>query len=63
VDVPTPPVATEYHNKFVPVAVNATAVVFWQYTTGDVVGAVGVVFTVTTRDALGPSQAPIVELT
>ena len=63
VDVPTPPVATVYHNKLVPVALKGTAVAFWQYTTGDVVGAGGVVCTATTSGALGPSQVPIVELT
>jgi len=56
-----PPVATVYHNRFVPVAVNAVAVACWQYVTGVVtVGAAGVVFTFTAIVALGPSQVPVV---
>ncbi len=57
VALPTPPVATVYHKRLVPVAVKATAVAFWQYVTGLVtVGAAGVGLTVTTIEALGLSQ-------
>jgi hypothetical protein len=53
-----------YHNKFVPVAVNAVAVTAWQYVIGVVtVGAAGVAVMLTTITALGPSQMPKVELT
>ena len=45
---PVPPVAAVYHNKLVPVADNADAVAFKQYTTGVVtVGAAVDSFTVT----------------
>jgi hypothetical protein len=46
VALPVPPVEVVYHNKFVPVAVNAVAVAPWHYTTGETVGAEGVAFTV-----------------
>ena len=60
---PTPPVATLYQSKLVPVAVKAVAVAFWQYVTGVVtVGAV-VAFMVTVIDARGPSQVAMVWLT
>jgi hypothetical protein len=46
--LPVPPVAVVYHNKPVPVAVSAAAVVPWQYVTGVVTaGAAGKEFTVT----------------
>ena len=55
---PFPPVAAVYHNRFVPVADNADAVAFKQYTTGVITdGAAVDVFTVTTIAALAPSQA------
>ena len=55
---PVPPVAAVYHFRLVPVADNADAVAFKQYTTGVVtVGAAVNVFTVTTIAALAPSQA------
>ena len=64
VALPVPPVATVYHNRFVPVAVNAVAVAFWKYVTGDVtVGAAGKALTVTTITVLGPSQPFAVWLT
>jgi hypothetical protein len=45
--LPVPPVATVYHKRLVPVAVNAVAVAFKQYVTGLVtVGAAGAGFTV-----------------
>ena len=48
VALPVPPDAAVYHNRLVPVAVNAAAVLFWQYTTGVVTaGAPGIAFTVT----------------
>ena len=58
VELPVPPVEAVYHNKLVPVAVNADAVAFRQYTTGVITpGADGVAFTVTTISARGLSQA------
>jgi hypothetical protein len=57
IEVPVPPVLVKYHNKFVPVAVKATAVAPWQYVTGEVtVGAAVVAVTVTVIAALGLSQ-------
>jgi hypothetical protein len=57
VELPVPPVDTVYHNRFVPVAVNADEVAFKQYTTGVVTpGAVGRSLTVTAISDLGPSQ-------
>ena len=48
VALPTPPVGTVYHIRFVPVAVNGTAVANWQYVTGVItVGAPGCVITTT----------------
>ena len=51
VAVPVPPVGVLYHKRPLPVAVSATAVAFWQYTTGVVTtgaaGAAGAAFTVT----------------
>ena len=48
VDEPVPPLTTVYHNRLLPVAVNAVAVAFKQYTTGVVTpGAVGKSLTVT----------------
>ena len=48
VALPVPPVETVYHNKLLPVAVNANAVAFWQYVTGLVItGATGMGLTVT----------------
>ena len=56
-ELPVPPVATVYHNKFVPVAVSADAVAFWQYVTGlAAAGAAGIAFTFITIAALGLSQ-------
>ena len=54
-----PPVATVYQfNVPVPVAVNAVAVAFKQYTTGLVAAGAGAAgFTVTSSCALGPSHA------
>ena len=58
---PVPPVAVVYQFRFVPVALSAVAVVFWQYVTGLVtVGAFGVAFTVTAIVALDPSQPFVV---
>ena len=56
VAVPVPPVGPVYHNKLLPVAVNAAAVTFWQYITGLLtVGAAGTADTLTTITALGLS--------
>ena len=64
VALPTPPVATVYHNRLVPVAVKAVAVAFWQYAIGVVtVGAPGVAVTFTAMLALGPSHPDTVWLT
>ena len=64
VALPVPPVAAVYHNKFVPVAVNAVAVLPWQYAIGETtVGAAVTAVTFTTIAALGPSQVPVVWLT
>jgi len=41
VALPVPPVATVYHNRFVPVAVRAVAVSFRQYITGVVTAGAG----------------------
>ena len=61
VELPVPPDATVYHNKLVPVAVNADAVASLQYTTGVVTdGAAVAAFTVTTICDLGLSQLPVV---
>ena len=63
VEEPVPPVATVYHNKFVPVAVSAVAVAFWQYVIVEVVvGAAGVILVFTTTAALGPSHPVVVWL-
>ena len=58
VAVPVPPVAlVPYHSRFVPVAVKATAVPFWQYVTAACpVGAGVLATTCTVIVALGPSQ-------
>jgi len=57
VALPVPPVATVYHRRFVPVAVNGVAVSFRQYSTGVVTaGAAGKAVTVTTITALGLSH-------
>ena len=56
VALPVPPVATVYHNRLVPVAVNGVAVAFWQYVTSWTPGAAGVAFTVTVIEARGLSQ-------
>jgi len=59
--LPVPPVGKAYHNKEVPVAVKAPAVVFSQKLTGVVtVGADGIVFTVTAILVRGPSQPAMV---
>jgi hypothetical protein len=64
VALPVPPVAVVYHNKFVPDAVNATAVAFWQYVIGvTTTGAAGIAFMVTTIAALGLSHPFTVWLT
>ena len=48
VALPVPPAGTIYHIRFVPIAVNGTAVAPWQYVTGDVtVGAAGGAVTTT----------------
>jgi hypothetical protein len=61
--LPVPPVAVVYHKRPVPVAVRGVAVVFWQYSTGDVTtGAGGKALTVTCITVLWLSQ-PIVWLT
>ena len=63
-ETPPPPVEVEYQSKLLPVAESAAAVAFWQYATGLVtVGVVGVAFTVTVIDALGPSPQDVVWLT
>ena len=55
VELPVPPTAVVYHFRFVPVAVSATAVAFWQYVTGvETTGEDGIAFIVTTITALGP---------
>ena len=64
VGLPVPPVGFVYHKKFVPVAVSAVAVAFWQYvmvavTVGGGVDAV----TLTVIANLGPSQLFAVWLT
>ena len=57
VETPVPPVAVVNHIKPVPVAVNAVAVLPWQYTTGlTTVGAVGNALIVTVTSVRGPSQ-------
>jgi hypothetical protein len=64
VDEPVPPVAAVYHNRLLPVAVNATAVEFWQYVTGLVTaGAAGVALIFTTIEARGLSHVFTVWLT
>ncbi len=62
--LPVPPVAVVYHIRFVPDAVNGTAVAPWQYVTGVLtVGAAGRAVTFTVIAARGPSHTPVVELT
>ena len=55
--LPVPPVSVVYHNRPVPVAVNAVAVLPKHKLRGDVtVGAVGTLFTITAIELLGLSQ-------
>ena len=62
--LPVPLVATVYHNKPVPVAVNWLAVVPWQLDTELVTpGADGMALTATAICALGLSQPLVVWLT
>ena len=64
VELPVPPVAVKYQRRFVPLAVRATAVVFWQYVMGvTTVGAAGGAVTFTVIEVLGPSHPFIVWLT
>ena len=57
VAVPVPPDAVVYQSRFVPVAVNALAVAFSQYTTGVVItGITGAGSIVTVVAVLGLSQ-------
>ena len=62
---PVPPVAAVYHNRLVPVADNADAIAFKQYTTGVVtVGAAVNAFTVTVpKPEVEQPLAPSVTLT
>ena len=64
VEFPVPPVEFVYHNRFVPVAVRAIAVAFWQYITGEETVGDGVeAVTLTVIANLGPSQLLAVWLT
>ncbi len=54
--LPVPPVAAVYQSRFVPVAVSGKAAAFWQYETGEAVGAVLPDEIVTWILALGPSH-------
>lgn len=52
VELPTPPEAVEYHNRFVPVAVKGVAAAPWQYFTGVVTTGGATLVTVTVNVAV-----------